>query len=134
VPAEGALQDAAIPRPIEHGPPVLQLANAIRRLLGVELGHARVVQQLAPDHGVPEVGLPPVLRVDVGERRRDAALGHHGVCLAQQGLADERDARAGVLGLDRRPQAGPARADDEDVDGMCLDLVARVRGENHPPA
>ena len=49
------------------------------------------------------------------ERRRDPALGHHRVRLAEQRLADERGPRA-VLGRgDRRAQAGAARADHEHV-------------------
>ena len=65
--------------------------------------------------------------VDVAERRRDAALGHDRVGLAEQRLAHEPDVRAGRLGLDRGPQAGAAGADDEDVERVGLDLVERLR-------
>ncbi len=93
VAAEVALQDAAIAGAIHHGAPRLQLANAIRRLLGVQLGHAPVVEVLAAAHGVGEVHAPIVPGVDVGQRSRDAALGHDGVRLAEQRLADERRPR-----------------------------------------
>ena len=65
---------------------------------------------------------------DVGERRRDAALGHDRVGLAEQRLADEPDVRAGGLGLDRGAQAGAAGADDEDVVRADLRLRSAVLG------
>ena len=49
------------------------------------------------------------------ERRGHAALGHHGVRLAEQRLRHDADARARRRGADRRAQAGAAGADDEDV-------------------
>ena len=95
----------------------------------VELGHPRVVQELAADHRVAEVDLPRVRRGDVAERRRDPALGHHGVGLAEQRLADEADVGAGILGRDRRAQAGSAGTDDEDV--VRTDVRLQRRGEGH---
>ena len=56
--------------------------------LRVQLGHAPVVDVLAAAHRVGEVHPPAVAVVHVGQRGRDAALGHHGVRLAQQRLAD----------------------------------------------
>ena len=96
VAAEVALQDAAVVRAVEERAPGLQLAHAVGRLLGVQLGHAPVVEVLAAAHRVGEVDLPAVALVDVGQRRGDAALGHHGVRLAEQRLADQAD-------LDARP-------------------------------
>ena len=55
-----------------------------------------------------------VLGVDVPERCGDAALGHHGVRLAQERLADEPDRRPAAR-LDRGAQPRAAGADDEDV-------------------
>ncbi len=115
VAAEVALQDAAVLGAIEDGAPGLELAHAVGRLLGVQLGHAPVVQVLAAAHGVGEVDLPAVAIVDVGHRRRHAALGHDGVGLAEQRLADQADRDAGGRGLDGRAQAGAAGADDQDV-------------------
>ena len=53
--------------------------------------------------------------IDVGQRRRDPALGHDGVRLAEQTFANhaDRDARGGSL--DRRAQARAAGADDQHV-------------------
>ena len=99
MPAEVALQDAAVGRAVEDRAPGLQLAHAIRRFLGVELGHAPVVQVLAAAHRVGEMDPPVVAVVDVAQRRGDAAFGHHGVRLAQQRLADQR-----------RPRRPPAEA------------------------
>jgi hypothetical protein len=65
---------------------------------------------------------PVVVGVDVAHGGRDAALGHNGVRLAEQGLADQRGAGALVAGFERGPQAGPARADDDDVELVSLVL------------
>ena len=124
VAAERALQDAAVAGAVEDGAPALELADAVGGLLGVELGHAPVVEQLAADHRVAEVRLPGVLLGHVGQRRGDAALGHHGVRLAEQRLADQPDRRAGVGRLDRGAQAGAAGADDQDVVRVRLVRVA----------
>ena len=88
VPAEGPLGDATVPGSVEDRPPQLELADPLGGLHGMQLRHARVVQQLASDHRVPEVDLPVVLRGHVRQRRRRPALGHDRMRLAQQGLAD----------------------------------------------
>ena len=129
VTTERPLQDAPVRGPVEDGAPQLELADAIGRLQRVELGHLRVVQELAADHRVAEMDLPRVRRGDVAHGRGDAALGHHGVGLAEQRLADEADVRAGFLGRDRRAQPGPTGTDDEDV--VRADLRLDRRGEDH---
>jgi hypothetical protein len=129
VTAERPLEDPAVARPVEHGAPALQLTDPVRRLLCVELGHPRIVQELAADHRVAEVGLPGVLLGDVGQRRRDATLGHDRVGLAEQRLADDADAGTRRLGLDRRAQPGAAGADHEDVVRVGLEVV-----RHGPPA
>ena len=108
VAAEVALQDAAVRRAVEHRAPRLELAHAVRRFLGVQLGHAPVVEVLAAAHRVGEVHLPVVAVVDVAERRGDAAFGHHGVRLAEQRLADHADRHAARRRL-RSPRAAPRR-------------------------
>ncbi len=113
--AEVALEDAAVGGAVEDGAPGFQLADAGRRFLGVELGHAPVVDVLAAAHGVGEVDLPVVALIDVGQRRRDAAFGHDGVGLAEQRFADEPDGDAGRRGFDGGAQAGAAGADDQDI-------------------
>ncbi len=65
----------------------------------------------------------------MAERRCDTALGHHGVGLAQQRLADEADVGAGILGRDRGAQPGPTGTDDEDV--VRTDLRLQRRSEGH---
>ena len=84
VAAEVALEDAAVRRAIEERAPGLELADAIRRFPGVQLGHPPVVDVLAAAHRVGEMHLPAVAVVDVGERRRDAAFRHDGVRLAEK--------------------------------------------------
>jgi hypothetical protein len=127
VAAEGSLEDAPVAGPVEDGAPGLQLSDAVGSFLRMELRHPPVVEHLAADHRVAEVGLPRVLLGDVGERRRDAALGHDGVGLAEQRLADEAHRAAALLGLDGRPQAGSPGADDDDVVGLTLDRVDHSR-------
>ncbi len=115
VAAEVALQDAAVGRAIEERAPGLELADAIRRLPGVQLRHPPVVHVLAAAHRVGEVHLPAVAIVDVRERRGDAAFGHHGVRLAEQRLAEEADLHARRRRFDRRAESGSAGADDEHI-------------------
>ena len=122
VATEVALEDQAVLGPVEQGAPVLELADPVGRLLGVQLGHAPVVEHLAAAHGVAEVDLPAVLVVDVAQGRGHAALGHHGVGLAQQRLAHQRGAQALGPGLDGGPQPGAAGADDDDVELVGLVL------------
>ena len=124
VAAEVALQDPAVRRAVEDRAPGFELAHAIRRFLGVQLGHAPVVDVLPAAHRVGEVHLPAVAVVDVGERRGDAAFGHDRVRLAEQRLADQPDRDARGRGFDRRAQAGAAGADDEDVVFVCLVIHA----------
>ena len=78
-------------RAVEERAPRLELAHAVGRLLRVQLGHPPVVDVLSAAHGVGEVDLPVVAVVDVGQRGGDAALGHDGVRLAEQRLADQPD-------------------------------------------
>jgi len=115
VPPEIALEDQPFLGPVEERTPLLQLEDAIRRFLGVDLGHPPVVQQLAAAHRVAEVDVPAVFLPDVAQGRRDATLGHDGVGLAQQRLADQGGFRAVRRCLDRCPQAGPAGPHDDDV-------------------
>ena len=122
VASEVALEDQPVLGPVEQGPPVLELAHPVGSLLGVELGHAPVVEHLAAAHGVAEVDLPAVLVVDVAERRGHAALGHDGVGLPQQRLADQRGAQSLGPCLDGGPQPGAAGADDDDVEVVGLVL------------
>ena len=134
VSAEITLEDTAVGGPIEHRAPRLELADAIRRLLRVQLRHAPVVHVLAAAHRVGEMHLPAVAIVDVGERRGDAAFRHHRVRLAEKRLADESDRRAAGRGLDCRPQPRPACADHEHV--VVVGLVLRhqrIRMSDHTP-
>ena len=127
VPAEVALADLALGRPVEQRAIGLQLPDAVGRLLGVQLGHPPVVEELPAAHGVAVVDLPVVVAVDVAHRRRTATFGHDGVGLAEQRLRDDRHALAEQARLDRRAQAGAARADDDDVVVEGLDALGHVR-------
>ena len=71
--------------------------------------------ELHAAHRVGEVHLPAVAVVDVRHRGGHAALGHDGVGLAEQRLADQPDLHAGGRRLDRGAEARPAGADHEHV-------------------
>ena len=105
VAAEVALEDPAVVRAVEERAPGLELADAIGRFLGVQLGHPPVVHVLAAAHRVGEMHLPVVAVVDVAERRRHAAFGHDGVRLAQERLAEQPDLDARPPTLRSRPGA-----------------------------
>ena len=122
VTSEVTLEDQAVLGPVEQGTPVLELAHPVGRLLGVELGHAPVVEHLAAAHGVTEVDLPAVLGVDVPEGGGHTALGHDRVGLAQQRFAHQRGAQSPGPRFDGRPQTGAAGADDDDVEFVGLVL------------
>ena len=108
VAAEIALQDAAVLGAIEDRAPGFQFAHAVRRFLGVQLGHARIVQILAAAHGVGEMDAPVVAIVDIAHGGRDAAFRHHGVGFAEQGFGDYADLDSGRGSFDRR-RAAPRR-------------------------
>ena len=79
---EGALHHPTIRRPVKKGAIRLELIDTVGRFLGVQLGHAPVVDHLAAAHRVLKMHLPVVFGVDVAQRRGDAALGHDGMGLA----------------------------------------------------
>ena len=124
VAADVALQDSPVGRAVEERPPRLELLHAVGRLHRVELRHAPLIEVAAALHRVAEVDLPVVLRLDVAERRRHPALGHHRVGLAEERLADQADAHALGAAFDGGAQACPTRPDDEDV--VLVGLEARV--------
>ena len=117
---EVTLEDEPIGGAVEERPPLFELADTVGRLLGMELGHAPVVEHLPAPHGVPEVHLPVVVGVDVAESGRDPSLGHDRVGLAEERLAHEGGAQAAGLGLDGRPYPGTPGADDDDVEVVGL--------------
>jgi hypothetical protein len=83
--------------------------------LGVQFGHAPVVEELATAHGVLEMGLPVVLFVGIAHRGGAAALGHHSVRLAEQRLAHHRNGKAVFPCFDYRAQSGATGTDNDDV-------------------
>src|SRR5438132_12982545 len=82
--SKGALQNLAITRSIKKRSPLFEFTHALRRLQGMNLGHAPVVQKLATAHRVAKMGAPVVSRVDIGHRRGDSAFGHHRVRFAEE--------------------------------------------------
>ena len=64
--------------------------------------------------------LPIVAVIDIGERRRDAAFGHHRVRFAEKTFANQPDGNAGRRCFNRRTQSRAARTDDENVVLECF--------------
>src|SRR5262245_2470128 len=71
--AEVALQNPSISGSIEDRSPCFQFLNAGRRFLRVKLRHLPVVDILAAAHGVGEMNLPAVARVNGAESGGDSA-------------------------------------------------------------
>ena len=113
--AEIALENFPVLRAVKHRAPGFEFVNARRGFLGVQFGHAPVVDVLAAAHRVGEMDLPVVAVIHVAHGRRHAAFGHDGVRLAEQRFADQPDFDAGRRGFDGRAQARAARADDQHV-------------------
>ncbi len=113
--AEGSLHYLPVGSPVEERPVLLELVHPFDNLLRVDLDHPPVAKALALDDGIRKVHLPAVARVDVPEGRRDSSLGHHRVSLPHQDLRYYERARATVEGLDRGPETGAARADNQHI-------------------
>src|SRR5260370_982398 len=125
MPTEGPLQDASIFRAIEKRSPLFKLPHAVRRLLGVQLRHAPVVQQLAAAHGVAEVCAPVVGLVHVGHGSGDAAFCHHSMCFAEKRFADHAHARALGQSFNGGAQSRAPGPDDQDI--MFAQLIFPVQ-------
>ncbi len=82
-------------RAIKERAPCLEFAHALRRFLGVQFGHAPIVEVLAAAHRIGEMDPPVIAIVDIGQCCRDAAFGHHGMRFAQQRFADHPHLRPG---------------------------------------
>ncbi len=82
-----------------------------------DLDGVRVGQEVALLDRVGGVLLPAVVLVHGAERGVDAAGGERGVRILPRALADREHVDAPLGDLDRRAQAGAARADDEDGGG-----------------
>ena len=83
VAAEVALENATVLGAVKQRAPGFEFAHGIRRFLGVQLGHAPVVQILAAAHSVGEVYFPIVAVIHVAHGGGDTALRHHGVRFAE---------------------------------------------------
>ena len=116
------LADPPVLGAVEQGAVGLELPHPVRGFLRVQFGHPPVVEELAAAHGVGEMHLPAVLGVRVAHRGRAAALGHHGVGLAEQRLGHDGHPQAAFPGLDDRTQPRATGADHDDVVGVPFDL------------
>ena len=130
MPAEVALEDAAVRGPVEERAPGLELAHPVGCLARVQLGHAPVVHVLAAAHRVGEVHPPVVAVVHVAERRGHAALGHDRVRLAEERLAHQPDLRSGSGRGDCGTEPGAAGTDHQHVvvEGLVLRHERKVAG------
>ncbi len=67
VAAEVALHDAAVLGAVKHRAPGFEFAGAVGGFLGVQLGHAAIVEVLSATHGVGEVHAPVVAVIDIAQ-------------------------------------------------------------------
>ena len=95
VSAEVPLQYSAVDGPVEHCSPGFEFANAFGSFLRVQLGHLPATKVLSTAHGVREVDLPVVVRVDCTQRCRNAALGHHRVGFSEKRFANQAHSGTG---------------------------------------
>jgi hypothetical protein len=92
---------------IEHRAPRFELAHAIGRFPGVELGHPPVVHVLAAAHRVGEVTFQLSRSSTLASAAATPPSAMTGVRLAEQRLADQPDLHAGRRRFDRRAQPAP---------------------------
>jgi hypothetical protein len=91
------------------------LHDARRRFLGVDLGHAPIIEEFSAAHGVAKVHHPIVARIDVAQRGRHSAFGHHRVRFAEQTLGQHAGGKTQPAAFDRRAKPGSAGSDHDDV-------------------
>src|SRR5262249_32921180 len=115
VTAEIPLEYAAVGGAIEESAPRFEFSNACRSFLGMQLGHAPVVEVLPATHRIGEVNSPVIPVVDVGKGGGDAAFGHYGVGFAEQRLTDHSYGCAGRCSFDGGAQTGAAGAYNQHV-------------------
>jgi hypothetical protein len=113
--AEVALQDAAVSSAVEERAPGFELTDAVGRFLGVQFGHAPIVEILSAAHGVGKMHPPTVAIVDVAHGRGHSALGHDGVGFSQKRFGDDRGLGAFGGRFHGGPQARAARSDNQYV-------------------
>ena len=80
--AKISLQNSTVFRPIENRAPGLEFAHPGRRFPRVQFRHSPIVDVLPAAHRVGEMHFPVIAIVDIRERGRDSAFGHHGVRFA----------------------------------------------------
>src|SRR5579872_2779978 len=118
--AKSALQDLPVGSTVEERAPLLEFPNTVRSLLGVELGHAPVIEELASAHGIAEMRSPVVRMVHISHGGGDTALRHDGVRLAQQRFAHNANRCALGKSFDCRAQACATRANNQDIVFVCF--------------
>jgi len=133
VTAETALIDLSIGGAVEREAHALQLDDRWDRFAGQHLGGILVGEVVATLDGVEHVPLPVIL-FDVAECGADAALGRTGVRTRRIQLREHRRWDALACQLERRPEAGPARTDDDriyiDLSCLCLKCTAHVSAQS----
>src|SRR5262245_5761835 len=107
---EISLEDSPVFCAIKNGAPGFELAHSIGRFLRVQFSHAPLIDVLTPAHGVGEMHLPIIAFIDVGQRRCDSALRHHGVRLTQKRFANESNSNATYRSFNRGAQPFAASA------------------------
>jgi hypothetical protein len=113
--AEEALIDPAVFSARERAPPIGELKHARRCLCGHDLDHSWIRQSVTFVDRVGEVVLPRVFWITRPEDGIYPSGRKDGVGVLARPLADNRDLDTGLGCGDRSPEAGAARADDENA-------------------
>ena len=124
--AERALRELAVLAPGEEGAPVLELVDVAGRLTAQDLDRVLVADVVGALDGVERVrsrANPPPAFPSAALIPPSAAPEWLRVGME---LRDHADVGAGVVCLDRRPHAGAAGTDDEDV-VRCFHVDGRYR-------
>ena len=114
VPAESALADALRRGAVKWQAHVLELNDGVHGVFGEDFRGVLVSQIIAALDGVVGV-VDWLVFIQVAQCRADAALRRAGVAARGVELADDRDIRAALAGIERRHQARAARAYDDRV-------------------
>ena len=122
VTAEVALADLAVGGAVKECTPRLKLPYAIWGFLGMQLGHAVVVEELAATHRVAEVNLPVVVGVHIAHGCSNATLSHDCVGLAEERLAQDGCLLAGLASGDGRAKTRATGTDDDHVELQLRNL------------
>jgi hypothetical protein len=121
--AERALVDVSRLRARERHAPMLQFVDGRRRLAAEVLDGVLVAEPVGAFDRVVHVPAPVIL-AHVAERGGDAALRRDRMRTGREDLGDAGGPEARFAGAKRRPQAGSAGADHDDIEQVLRHRIS----------